>query len=78
MLINVLICSRRMRLHSTHLPKKLNIYVRSAGCGFLRVPHCSATVVIFIGNCCRFLRNIEVPEDAANKERHAANVTSRY
>ncbi len=58
--------------------KIFNIDVTSAGCGFLRVPHCSAAVAIFIGNCCHFLRNIEVPEDAANEEQHAANVTSQH
>jgi hypothetical protein len=49
--------------------KICNIYVTSASSGFLSVPNCSAAIVIFIGNCCHFLRNIEVPEDATDKER---------
>ncbi len=48
--------------------KIFNIYVTSEGCGFLSIPHCGAAVVIFIGNCCHFLRNIEVSEDAADEE----------
>ncbi len=47
----------------------------SVGCGFLSISHCGAAVAIFIGNCCHFLRNIEVPDDAADKEQHAAKIT---
>jgi hypothetical protein len=65
-------------LHPFAKCKIFNIYVTSAGCGFLSIPHCSAANIIFIGNCCRFLRDIEVPEDAADKEQHAANVTSHH
>jgi hypothetical protein len=56
--------------------KIFNIDMTSRGCGLFSIPHCSAPVVIFIGNCCHFLRNIEVPENAADKVRHAADVTS--
>ncbi len=58
--------------------KVFDVDVMCLRCGFLRVPHSGATVVIFAEKCCSFLRYIEIPEYASNKEDHFASVAGGH
>jgi hypothetical protein len=55
----------QVSLHLFTEGKVFNINVSSACCGFLRVAHCRASIVIFVCNSRRFLGNVKVPQDTA-------------
>jgi len=54
--------------------KIFDIDMTGAWSGFLRIAHSSTSVVIFVSNGCGFLRDAEVPQDAANEECHSTNI----
>ncbi len=58
--------------------KVFDVNVACPGGGFLCIGHGGAAVVVFIGNRGGFLWYIEVPEDAAEEQGHAAYVTGGH
>jgi hypothetical protein len=46
--------------------------------GFLSITHQRTPVIVFVGHRSRFLWNVEVPKDTANKQAHLPDIASRH
>ncbi len=58
--------------------KVFDINVTGACSRLLGIAHGGTPIVIFVCNGCSFLRDVEVPKDAAYKQRHTANVACSH
>jgi hypothetical protein len=58
--------------------KIFDINMLDASCRLLGIAYGCTPIVIFVCNGCSLLWDVEVPKDAADKERHAANVAGSH
>ncbi len=58
--------------------KEFDINMPGASCRLWGIAHGCTLIVVFIRDGCSLLLDVKVPEDAADKERHAANVTGSH
>jgi hypothetical protein len=61
----------KITLHPVTESEVFNIDMACAGCGFMCIAHSRTAVIVFIGNGGSFLRDVQVPQDAAHKELHS-------
>ncbi len=55
-----------------------HVDMTGTGRGFLGIGHGRTPIIVFVRYCSGFLRDIEVLEDAADKQRHATNITCSH
>jgi hypothetical protein len=48
--------------------------VESAGGWFLGIAHRGTAIIILVGNCSCFFRNVKIPEDASDKETQSTYI----
>jgi hypothetical protein len=68
----------KVAFHPVTESEVFDINMASAGCGLLSISHSRTAVVILIDDGRGLLRDVQVPEDTANEERHPANIAGRH
>jgi hypothetical protein len=64
----------KILFHPLAKSKMLDVNVSSLTSRFLRVGHSRASIIVFVCDGGSFLWNVEVPQNATDKEAHSADV----